>query len=31
MPSPLSDVYCCVIRPFVRGPWIEIQHDMSAY
>jgi hypothetical protein len=19
MPSPLSDVYCCVIRPFVRG------------
>jgi hypothetical protein len=21
MPSPLSDIYCCVIRPFVRGPW----------
>jgi hypothetical protein len=22
MPSPLSDVHCCVIRPFVRGPWV---------
>jgi hypothetical protein len=22
MPSPLSDVYYCVIRPIVRGPWL---------
>jgi hypothetical protein len=24
MPSPLSDVYCCVFCPFVRGLWISI-------
>jgi hypothetical protein len=33
MPSPLSDVYCCVIRPFVRDPWIdkgEIIYQLNA-
>jgi hypothetical protein len=31
MASPLSDVHCCVIRPFARGPWLNQQHPSGVH